>query len=216
MTAVVGAITRFIHLSLRGSGRMTTVDSSTATGSTASTAVPPGAQIATVAAGCFWGVEHAYRQHFGKTGAAASGLYDARVGFIGGDTTSPSYRSICSGTTGHAEATRLVFDPARISYRQLIEFLYRMHDPTTPDQQGGDRGPQYRSGIFFHDAEQERVAREVTALANAQWWGGRIVTEILPAQQWWDAEDYHQLYLVKNPDGYHCPNHYVRPFPELK
>ncbi|EFX01035.1 peptide methionine sulfoxide reductase [Grosmannia clavigera kw1407] len=214
MTAFLSAITRLVHLSVRGSGKMSIVDGSgtSAPASAASAPTPPGAQIATVAAGCFWGVEHAYRQHFKADG----GLYDARVGFVGGDTTSPSYRSVCSGTTGHAEATRLVYDPARISYRQLVEFFYRMHDPTTPDQQGADRGSQYRSALFFHDAEQERIAREITAQANAQWWGGRIVSEILPAQQWWDAEEYHQLYLVKNPDGYQCSSHHVRPFPELK
>lgn len=91
-----------------------------------------------------------------------------------------------------------------------------MHDPTTRNQQGPDRGTQYRSGIFFHTPEQEAAARAVTARANAQWWGGRIVTEILPAKQWWDAEDYHQEYLTKNPYGYECPSHEVRPFPELK
>lgn len=115
-----------------------------------------------------------------------------------------------------AEATQLVYDPAKISYRQLLEFFYRMHDPTTVDSQGPDRGTQYRSGIFYHGAEQERVAREVTRQAGEQWWGGRVVTEILPAGRWWDAEDYHQLYLDKNPSGYECPSHYLRNFPDLK
>ncbi len=184
--------------------------SATETGSAAA-AIPEGAQKATVAAGCFWGVEHEYRKYF-----SGKGLYDARVGYIGGDTKNPSYRSVCSGQTGHAEATQIIFDPERISYRQLIEFFYKMHDPTTKNQQGNDRGSQYRSGIFFHDAEQERIAREITVQANAQWWHGRIVTEILPAQQWWDAEDYHQLYLDRNPDGYVCESHYVRSFADLK
>jgi peptide-methionine (S)-S-oxide reductase len=115
-----------------------------------------------------------------------------------------------------AEATLLVYDPKQLPYRTLVEFFYRMHDPTTRDRQGPDRGPQYRSAIFFHTPEQEAVAREVTAKASEQWWGGGVVTEILPAGKWWDAEEYHQLYLHKNPDGYECPSHFVRNFPELK
>ena len=197
----------------RASFRMSAAESSAASAAAAALAssAPVGAQKATVAAGCFWGVEHEYRKHF-----EGKGLYDARVGYIGGDATSPSYRAVCSGNTGHAEATQITFDPAQISYRQLLEFFYKMHDPTTKNQQGNDRGSQYRSGIFYHDAEQEKIAREVTAQANAQWWKGKIVTEILPAKQWWDAEDYHQLYLVNNPDGYVCASHYVRSLPDLK
>ncbi|EJT75132.1 peptide methionine sulfoxide [Gaeumannomyces tritici R3-111a-1] len=168
-------------------------------------------QKATFAAGCFWGVEHIFRQHFDKRG-----LVDARVGYIGGDADSPSYRAVCSGATGHAEATQVEFDPAKVSYRQLVEFFYKTHDPTTKNQQGNDRGTQYRSAIFFHDAEQEAVAREVTRQANEQWWKGKIVTEILAAGKWWDAEDYHQLYLHNNPDGYQCASHHVRDFGELK
>lgn len=173
--------------------------------------IPEGAERATLAAGCFWGVEHIFRKHFGD-----KGLYDARVGYIGGDTSDPSYKAVCSGNTGHAEATLLIYDPTRLSYPTLLEFFYRMHDPTTRNQQGPDRGTQYRSGIFFHSPEQEAAARDITKRANEQWWGGKIVTEILPAKQWWDAEDYHQLYLTKNPYGYECPSHYLRTFPELK
>jgi peptide-methionine (S)-S-oxide reductase len=91
-----------------------------------------------------------------------------------------------------------------------------MHDPTTMNKQGPDTGSQYRSGIFFHDAEQEEIAREVTKQVNEQWWGNKVVTEILPAGQWWDAEEYHQQYLDKNPFGYECPSHFLRNFPELK
>ncbi|EAQ93790.1 hypothetical protein CHGG_02025 [Chaetomium globosum CBS 148.51] len=173
--------------------------------------VPEGAERATVAAGCFWGVEHLYRKHF-----ADKGLYDARVGYIGGDAADPSYKAVCSGNTGHAEATLLIYDPARLSYTTLLEFFYRMHDPTTLNQQGPDTGSQYRSGIFYHTPEQEAIARDVTKRAGEQWWNGKIVTELLPAQQWWDAEDYHQLYLDKNPHGYECPSHFLRPFPDLK
>jgi len=172
--------------------------------------IPAGAQKATVAAGCFWGVEQEYRKHFGDK------LYDARVGYIGGDKANPSYRAVCSGETGHAEATQLIFDPEKVSYRSLLEFFYRMHDPTTKNQQGNDHGTQYRSGIFYHDDEQERIAREVTSKANEQWWNGKIKTEILPAKQWWDAEEYHQKYLDRNPFGYVCASHHPRSFPDLK
>lgn len=109
-----------------------------------------------------------------------------------------------------------MYDPKRITYQQLLEFFYRMHDPTTSNQQGPDVGTQYRSGIFTHGEEQARVAREITDKASAQWWRGAIVTEILPAGQWWDAEDYHQLYLHKNPHGYECPSHHLRTFPPLE
>ncbi|KAL7939095.1 PMSR domain-containing protein [Trichoderma chlorosporum] len=179
--------------------------------SAAASAIPEGAQRCTVAAGCYWGTEHLYRRHF-----AGKGLIDAKVGFIGGDLENPSYRAVCGGKTGHAEAAELIFDPAQVSYRQLLEFFYRMHDPTTLNQQGPDTGPQYRSAIYFHSPEQEQIAREVTEKANAQWWGGKVVTEIAPAGQWWSAEEYHQLYLEKNPSGYECPSHFLRPFKDLQ
>ncbi|KAL2063659.1 hypothetical protein VTL71DRAFT_5464 [Oculimacula yallundae] len=171
---------------------------------------PEGAQLATIAAGCFWGVEHMYRKEF-----KGKGLYDARVGYIGGDSKNPSYRAVCSGNTGHAEALQVSYDPNQITYRQLLEFFYKMHDPTTSNQQGPDRGSQYRSGIFYHNSEQKSVAEEVTKLVNEKWWKGKVVTEILPAGEWWDAEAYHQKYLNNNPGGYECPSHFLRSFPAL-
>lgn len=100
----------------------------------------------------------------------------------------------------------MTFDPSIVSYRTLIEFFYKMHDPTTRNRQGGDSGTQYRSAIFYHSPEQENIAREVTAKAQAQWWtGGKVSTEIAQAAKWWDAETYHQNYLLKNPGGYECP-----------
>ncbi|KAI1384259.1 PMSR-domain-containing protein [Hypoxylon trugodes] len=175
------------------------------------TQIPEGAEKATIAAGCFWGVEHLYRKHFdGK------GLYDARVGYTGGDLNNPTYRAVCTGSTGHAEALQIHYDPSRLSYRQILEFFYRLHDPTTANRQGPDTGPQYRSGIYYHDTTQEAIAREVTQLANEQWYKGGIVTEIAPAGQWWDAEDYHQQYLHHNPAGYECPTHFLRTFPPLQ
>ncbi|KAK3901241.1 peptide methionine sulfoxide reductase MsrA [Staphylotrichum tortipilum] len=175
--------------------------------------IPEGAEVATFAAGCFWGVEHMFRKHF-----ADKGLYDARVGYIGGDTADPSYKAVCRGDTGHAEATHLIYNPSLLPYPTLLSFFYRMHDPTTPNQQGPDRGSQYRSAIFFHTPEQEAAARDVTRRAGEQWWGGadKVTTEVLPAGQWWDAEEYHQRYLNKNPGGYECPSHFLRGFPDLK
>jgi peptide-methionine (S)-S-oxide reductase len=169
--------------------------------SNAALTVPAGAQRATVAAGCFWGVEHLFRKQF-----ANRGLLDARVGYIGGDTQSPSYRSVCSGRTGHAEALQIVFDPEKVTYRQLLEFFFKMHDPTTKDRQGGDSGTQYRSGIFTHSDEQEKEAKEIRDKVQKEWWrAGTVTTQIIPAGEWWDAETYHQLYLDKNPGGYECP-----------
>lgn len=118
--------------------------------------------------------------------------------------------------TADAEAVQIIFDPAKTSYRQLLEFFYRTHDPTTLNRQGPDTGPQYRSAIYFHDAEQEGIAREVTRLANDKWWHNSIVTEIAPAGKWWTAEEYHQEYLDKNPMGYECPSHFVRNLPPLE
>ncbi|KXJ96264.1 peptide methionine sulfoxide [Microdochium bolleyi] len=185
--------------------------------STKTPSLPEGAELATVAAGCFWGVEHIYRKHF-KDVKAGGGLYDARVGYTGGSTSNPTYRDVCSGTTGHAEALQITFDPAKISYRELIEFLYRTHDPTTANRQGNDRGTQYRSAIYYHSPQQEAIAREVTKQIQEAGWFGHgvpITTEIQPATQWYDAEEGHQLYLDRNPMGYQCENHFVRKFADL-
>ncbi|KAL1994512.1 hypothetical protein VTN49DRAFT_1982 [Thermomyces lanuginosus] len=170
-------------------------------------------QKATVAAGCFWGVEHLYRKHFGN----GKGLLDAKCGYTGGSTEDPNYKLVCSGTTGHAEAIQITFDPSIVTYRQLIEFFYRMHDPTTADRQGPDVGGQYRSAIFYHDEEQERIAREVTDKVAKQWFKDQAVTtRIEPAGKFWEAEEYHQLYLTKNPSGYECPSHFLRNYPPLE
>ena len=188
--------------------------------------MPAGAQKCTVAAGCFWGVEHAFRKQFKDQ------LLDAKVGYIGGDTKNPSYRAVCSGRTGRkssfpsmrsvlakinvpltaylfsdAEALQVTFDPEKVTYNTLIEFFYKMHDPTTKNRQGGDAGTQYRSAIFYHDEEQERIAREITAKVGEQWWrASPVTTELAPAGEWFDAETYHQKYLDKTPGGYECPS----------
>ncbi|KAF2754995.1 peptide methionine sulfoxide reductase [Pseudovirgaria hyperparasitica] len=171
---------------------------------------PAGSKQATLAAGCFWGVEHMYRHTF-----ADKGLIDARVGYIGGNTENPSYRAVCSGSTGHAEALQVIYDPTKLSYRTILEFFYKMHDPTTTNRQGPDVGSQYRSAIFYHDAEQEKEAREITKKVNSEWWNNKVSTEILPAGPWYDAETYHQKYLDVNPGGYECPSHILRKFPPL-
>lgn len=116
-----------------------------------------------------------------------------------------------------AESLQVTFDPSSLSYTTLLEFFYKMHDPTTQNRQGMDSGTQYRSAIFYHSPEQKAEAESVTKQVQEQWWKqGTISTEILEAGQWWDAEDYHQLYLHNNPGGYECPAHYVRKFPDLK
>lgn len=146
---------------------------------------------ATFGAGCFWGVEMRFRQMEGVT--------DARVGYMGGHVDHPTYEQVCIDRTGHAEVCQVTFDPDRISYEELVQAFFRLHDPTQVDRQGPDVGRQYRSVIFFHDDDQKAVAERVRAEAGAS---GRhrapIATSIEPAARFWPAEDYHQQYLAKN------------------
>jgi len=146
---------------------------------------------ATFGAGCFWGVEAAF--------AAIPGVTATAVGFEGGSLERPSYKDVCGGTTGHAEVVELDFDPALVSYEQLLEAFFILHDPTTLNRQGPDWGAQYRSAIFFHSAEQEAQARaKIEQLsAEGRFKPKRIVTQVEPAQSFWRAEDYHQRYLEK-------------------
>jgi peptide-methionine (S)-S-oxide reductase len=144
---------------------------------------------ATFAAGCFWGVEVDFRN--------TPGVTDARVGYTGGHTESPTYRDVCSGRTGHAEAVEVTFDPTAVSYDELADTFFRLHDPTQVNRQGPDVGTQYRSAIFTHSPEQERIARASAARA-AERLGRPVATEIVPAATFWPAEEYHQQYLVKN------------------
>ncbi|KAF5376647.1 hypothetical protein D9615_007818 [Tricholomella constricta] len=167
-------------------------------------------QIATFASGCFWGTEHIFLKHYPP--AQNKGILKTAVGYTGGNALvkNPDYRSVCTGATDHAEAVKIEFDPSVVTYKELVEFFYRTHDPTTENRQGGDVGTQYRSSIFTHSSEQEAIAKQVTEEVQAKHFtpkGKKIVTEILPASVWWDAEDYHQLYLFKNPSGYQCPTH---------
>ena len=145
---------------------------------------------ATFAAGCFWGVEATFRQLQGVTAT--------QVGYTGGQTESPTYKEVCSGRTGHAEAVEVTFDPERISYEELLDVFWGAHDPTTRNRQGWDVGTQYRSAIFFHSPEQEAAARASSErLQETMHWPKKIVTEIEPAAEFWSAEDYHQRYLEK-------------------
>ncbi|KAA8647306.1 peptide-methionine-S-sulfoxide reductase [Aspergillus tanneri] len=143
-------------------------------------------QRATVAAGCFWGVEHLFRKNFGN----GKGLLDAKVGYCGGSTAAPSYRAVCTGDTGHAEAVDMTFNPNIVSYRSLLEFFFRMHDATTMNRQGPDVGTQYRSVIFTHNEEQEQIAKAVTEKVSREWFKQPVSTQVIPAAQWWDAEEY--------------------------
>jgi peptide-methionine (S)-S-oxide reductase len=149
---------------------------------------PEGTELGTFAAGCFWGVEAAFRD--------IDGVLETAVGYTGGDRVNPSYEQVCRGDTGHAEAVEVWFDPGQVSYEQLLDTFWRMHNPTTPNRQGWDRGSQYRSAIFFHDARQQELATRSRENAQTSL-RKRIVTEITPASGFYRAEDYHQRYFER-------------------
>ncbi len=146
--------------------------------------------LATFGAGCFWGVEAKFQQ--------VPGVLDTAVGYEGGSTEGPSYRDVCTDLTGHAEVVQLTYDPDRVSYRQLLELFFELHDPTQLNRQGPDWGTQYRSVIFFHSPEQESAARAfIGQLTQESRFPRPIVTQLAPAQTFWRAEEYHQKYLQK-------------------
>jgi peptide-methionine (S)-S-oxide reductase len=158
---------------------------------------PASMQTATFGLGCFWGAEKKFWQ--------VPGVYSTQVGYAGGYTPNPTYREVCSGQTGHGEVVRVVFDPARVSYEDLLRVFWESHDPTQGMRQGNDAGTQYRSGIYFHGEAQKRAAeasRDAYQKRLAEAGFGAITTEIVPAGDFYYAEDYHQQYLAKNPDGY--------------
>jgi peptide-methionine (S)-S-oxide reductase len=157
-----------------------------------------GLETAILAGGCFWGVQELLRK--------MDGVVSTRVGYSGGDVPNATYRH--HGT--HAEAVEIVFDPAKLGYRELLEFFFQIHDPSTPDRQGNDRGTSYRSAIYYTTPEQERIARDTIADVDASGlWPGKAVTEVAPAGDFWEAEPEHQDYLQHYPSGYTC--HFVRP-----
>ena len=155
-------------------------------------------ETAILAGGCFWGVQELLRQR--------EGVLSTRVGYTGGENDNPTYPN----HPGHAEAVEIVFDPERISYRDILEFFFQIHDPTTRNRQGNDVGASYRSVIFYADEEQRKVAEDTIADVDASGlWPGKVVTEVVPAGPFWEAEPEHQDYLERYPNGYTC--HFIRP-----
>ncbi|MCH7549229.1 MAG: peptide-methionine (S)-S-oxide reductase MsrA [Candidatus Krumholzibacteriota bacterium] len=154
-------------------------------------------ESAILAAGCFWGVEEIFR--------GIDGVLDTEVGYTGGTLEDPTYEDVIRKDTGHAEAIRVEFDSEKLTYEQVLDYFFRLHDPTTKNRQGNDRGTQYRSAIFYASEEQREIAQRVTAaLERSGKWQDPVVTEIIPAVPFYSAEQYHQDYLQKNPGGYTC------------
>lgn len=158
-------------------------------------------EVATLAGGCFWGMEEIIRN--------IPGVLETSVGYTGGEVENPTYNIVKLGTTNHAEAVQVVFNPDKLSYKDLLGFFFRMHDPTSINQQGNDKGTQYRSAIFYHSPEQKATAEAVIKrITDAKKWPKPIVTKLIPVTKFFAAEDYHQDYLKKNPGGYTC--HWLR------
>eukprot|EP00019_Armaparvus_languidus_P001176 CAMPEP_0168591020 /NCGR_PEP_ID=MMETSP0420-20121227/6899_1 /TAXON_ID=498008 /ORGANISM="Pessonella sp." /LENGTH=169 /DNA_ID=CAMNT_0008626759 /DNA_START=86 /DNA_END=595 /DNA_ORIENTATION=- len=157
-------------------------------------------ETATFAGGCFWGVQKYFKKKFD--------LKSSEVGYVGGAKENPSYKEVCTGTTGHAEAVQLKFDPSKVKYEDLVRYFFQIHDPTTKDRQGNDKGTQYRSAIFFHSNEQketaEKVLKEIQENENFKkaFDNRKPVTEIVKAAEFFTGEEYHQNYLDANPGGY--------------
>jgi peptide-methionine (S)-S-oxide reductase len=173
--------------------------------------VPEAYEVALFGLGCFWGAEEIYWQ--------LPGVWSTSVGYAGGTTPNPTYEEVCSGRTNHTEAVRIVFDPKVVSYADLVKRFFEVHDPTQGFRQGNDVGTQYRSAIYYTTPEQEKVARELTAIYGAELTTrrlGEITTEIRPASEtpYYYAEDAHQQYLAKNPFGYRCHANTGVKFPE--
>lgn len=157
----------------------------------------PKTETAILAGGCFWGMEEILRK--------VPGVTKTTVGYSGGQVANPTYQEVCTGSTGHAEAIEVIFDPSKLSYEELLGYFFRMHDPTTLNRQHNDVGTQYRSAIFYTSAAQKQTAESVKAkLEAAKKFNRPITTEITQASKFYSAEDYHQKYLVKNPGGYNC------------
>jgi len=156
-------------------------------------------ETATLAGGCFWGVEELLRK--------LPGVTDTTVGYAGGTLENPRYEDVKTGRTGHAESLQIVFDPSKISYDAILDDFFRLHDPTTPNRQGNDVGTQYRSAIFYHDEAQREAAQRAVERAQKKW-PRPITTDIVPFTAFWPAEGYHQDYLQRYPNGYTC--HFYR------
>lgn len=159
--------------------------------------VPSEREVATLAGGCFWCLEAVYN--------LVPGVDSVISGYAGGVVPNPTYEQVCTGQTGHAEVVQVAFDPQIISFQQVLEIFFSIHDPTTLNRQGPDVGTQYRSVIFFHDERQESVSKDtITALSTDGLWPGPIVTEVIPLPEFYPAEDYHQRYYERNADAPYC------------
>ncbi|AZA73496.1 peptide-methionine (S)-S-oxide reductase MsrA [Chryseobacterium indoltheticum] len=146
-----------------------------------------------IAGGCFWGMEDLFRTR--------KGIIDTEVGYIGGENENPTY----GNHPGHAEGIEITYDTTETDFKEIVDYFFRIHNPTTVDRQGNDRGSSYRSAIFFQNDEEKQIAEEVIAIVNkSNKWEGKVVTTLEPYTKFWPAEDYHQDYLVKNPNGYTC------------
>jgi peptide-methionine (S)-S-oxide reductase len=152
-------------------------------------------KTASFAAGCFWGVEARFRE--------VAGVLDAVSGYMGGHAVNPSYKQVCTGDTGHAETVQVTFDDEQVSYAELLDLFFDMHNPTTLNRQGPDFGSQYRSVAFWHDPEQRDIAEQrIRELNDSGRWPNPVVTQVVPADRFWPAEEYHQRYLEKNGGGF--------------
>ena len=161
------------------------------------TTIPAGTEVATLAGGCFWCLEAVFD--------GLKGVASVESGYMGGRAPNPTYEQVCGGDTGHAEVVRITYDPAQVSFKDLLEVFFVIHDPTTLNRQGNDAGTQYRSAIFYHTSQQKADAAEVIARLNgARLWNGPIVTEVAPASVFYVAEGYHQEYFARNPYQPYC------------
>jgi len=154
-------------------------------------------EVATLAGGCFWCIEEVFRE--------VDGVENVVSGYTGGTIVNPTYEQVCTGKTGHAEAVQVKFNPSKLSYREILEIFFSVHDPTTLNRQGADVGTQYRSSIFYHNEQQKRVAEELTGeLSRAQLWNRPIVTQIVPLGTFYPADVYHQEYFSRHPEQAYC------------
>jgi peptide-methionine (S)-S-oxide reductase len=157
----------------------------------------PNVEVATLGGGCFWCLEAVYDE--------LKGVESVESGYMGGHVLNPTYRQVCAGTTGHAEVVQVTFDPQVVSFKEILQIFFTIHDPTTLNRQGNDVGPQYRSAIFYHSPEQKATAEAVIQeLTNAKLWPNPIVTEVTPAAEFYMAEEYHQEYFANNPWQPYC------------
>jgi len=154
-------------------------------------------EVATLAGGCFWCLEAIFEE--------VDGVENVTSGYTGGTSVNPTYLEVCTGATGHAEAVQVVFNPGKISYREILQIFFSVHDPTTLNRQGGDVGTQYRSAIFYHDDQERDIAEAlVRELSEAQLWKKPIVTQVVPLEKFYPAEDHHREYFLRHPEQSYC------------